>query len=255
MCLIATEEATAREIKKNMQIIIKKTGAFHDWTFEACNDGKSLGEWSDRNVEVLVFSRDLKGADPVKLLQQVRNLFPSTHVVLLAGQVTEASKAYMRAGRKRVGLHNIVTGDLPGDRPYNLVAALTGPKDAAPEADRCVTSSDAPGRHSPSILSGLGGTSSLLQGQEGLVYIVRPEEPCPVREEEPAQAPTNAGEPRGVLVVSTANKGGVGKTTAAIAIATALSKAGIPTALVDLDLGAPDLATFFKIHDVRELKS
>ena len=54
----------------------------------------------------------------------------------------------------------------------------------------------------------------------------------------------------GVLVVSTANKGGVGKTTTAIATATALGRAGIPTVLVDLDLGAPDLATFFKIKDV-----
>jgi cellulose biosynthesis protein BcsQ len=53
----------------------------------------------------------------------------------------------------------------------------------------------------------------------------------------------------GVLVVSTANKGGVGKTTAAIATATALGRAGLPTVLVDLDLGAPDLATFFKIRD------
>jgi len=42
----------------------------------------------------------------------------------------------------------------------------------------------------------------------------------------------------------------VGKTTAAIATATALSKAGIPTVLVDLGLGAPDLATFFNVHDV-----
>ncbi|MGD0622880.1 MAG: P-loop NTPase, partial [Thermacetogeniaceae bacterium] len=78
----------------------------------------------------------------------------------------------------------------------------------------------------------------------GLVYIARPEETYP------AQELTPVGETRGVLVVSTANKGGVGKTTAAIAIATALSKAGIPTVLVDLVLGAPDLATFFKVHDV-----
>jgi cellulose biosynthesis protein BcsQ len=246
-CLIATEEATAKEIKKNMQIIIKKTGAFSDWTFESCTDGKALSQWRDRNVEVLVFGRDLKGADPIKLLQQVRSLFPSTHIVLLAGQVTEASRAYMRAA-ERVGFYNIVSGDLPGDRPYNLVTALKGPKrlasDGQNEADRGV---DTPERHSPpvsSLLSGLGGTSSLLQGQEGSVYIARPEEICPVQKLIPVV------ETAGVLVVSMANKGGVGKTTAAIAIATALSKAGIPTVLADLDLGAPDLAAFFKIHDV-----
>ena len=255
-CLIATEEAVVKEIKKNMQIIIKTTGAFRDWTFEACTDGKALSQWRDRNVEVLVFSRDLKGADPIKLLQQVRTLFPSTHIVLLAGQVTEASRAYMRAA-ERVGLYNIVTGDLPGDRPYNLVTALTGPKRPTPdgqnEADRGVACSNTPERHSPpvnSLLSGLGGTSSLLQGQEGSVYIARPEETYPAQEEKPAQELTPVGETTGVLVVSTANKGGVGKTTAAIAIATALSKAGIPTVLVDLDLGAPDLASFFKINDV-----
>ena len=152
----------------------------------------------------------------------------------------------MRAA-ERVGLYNIVTGDLPGDRPYNLVTALTGPKRPAPEEDRGVAGSNTPERHRPpvnGILSGLGGTSSLLQGQEGSVYIARPEETCP------AQELTPVGETTGVLVVSTANKGGVGKTTAAIAIATALSKADIPTVLVDLDLGAPDLASFFKIHGV-----
>jgi cellulose biosynthesis protein BcsQ len=255
-CLIATEEATAKEIKKNMEIIIKKTGAFRDWSFEVCTDGKSLGQWRDRNVEVLVFSRDLKGADPIKLLQQVRTCFTSTHIVLLAGQTTEASKAYMKAA-ERVGLYNIVTGDLPGDRPYNLVTALTGPRRPAPdgqnEADRGVICSDTPERHSPplsNILSGLNETSSLLQGQAGSVYIARPEEAYPAQEEDPAQELTPVGETRGVLVVSTANKGGVGKTTAAIATATALSKAGIPTVLVDLDLGAPDLAAFFNIHDL-----
>jgi cellulose biosynthesis protein BcsQ len=255
-CLIAAEEATAREIKKNMQIIIQKTGAFRAWTFESCTDGKSLSQWSDRNVEVLVLSRDLKGADPVKLLQQVRSMFSPTHVVLLTGQLTEASRAYMRAA-ERVGLYNIVTGDLPGDRPYNLLTALMGPKrlvaDGQNEADGRAAGSSTPERHSPplnSILSGLGGTSSLLQGQDGSVYIARPEDTYPTQEEELAQELTPVEETRSVLVVSTANKGGVGKTTAAIAVATALSKAGITTALVDLDLGAPDLAAFFKIHDV-----
>ena len=251
-CLIATEEATAKEIKKNMQIIINKTGAFRDWTFEACTDGKALSQWRDRNVEVLVFGRDLKGVDPIKLLQQVRSLFPSTHIVLLAGPVTESSRAYIRAA-ERVGLYNIVTGDLPGDRPYNLVTALTGPKRPAPEADRGVAGSNTPERHGPpvsSLLSGLGGTSTLLQCQEGSVYLDRPEEAYPAQQEEPAQKLIPAGETRGVLVVSTANKGGVGKTTAAIATATALANAGIPTVLVDLDLGAPDLAAFFKINNV-----
>jgi cellulose biosynthesis protein BcsQ len=249
-CLIATEEATAKEIKTNMLVITKKTGDFRDWTFEACTDAKYLNQWKDKNVDVLVLGREIKGADPIKLLQQVRTLFPFTHIVLLTGQITEACKTYIRAA-ERIGLYNIVTGDLPGDRPYNLITALTRPKSTEQgvredAADKGIASSNTSERYNPvSILSSFHDT--LLQGQEGSVYMAARVDEPPIQE--PIQSLKPVRGTTGVLVVSTANKGGVGKTTAAIATATALSKAGIPTVLVDLDLGAPDLATFFNIND------
>ena len=236
-CLIATEESIAGAIRNNL----KKMNRFSTWSFEACNDASGMNEWSGRNIDVLVLSRFLQGADPLKLLSKINTLFPSAHIVLLIGQMTESSRAYMIAANK-AGLHNIVTGKLPGDRPYNLMTALTRPK--RPEID---------------------GYSEL--GEEALPERehdqVRDreadhEDPEPVAQtpvEEKLQMRPVKKAATGVLVVSTANKGGVGKTTTAIATATALGRAGIPTVLVDLDLGAPDLATFFKIKDVPGIES
>jgi cellulose biosynthesis protein BcsQ len=169
--------------------------------------------------------------------------------------MTEAGKSYIRAAN-RAGLHNTVTGKLPGDRPYNLVTALTRPK--RPEIDGYnelgedndgdsgdtfsnSDNDDSFDRRS-NMHDGLPGYIEALpsnEDQRDSAFNVQPEKIEPVREIT-----------TGVLVVSTANKGGVGKTTAAIATATALSRSGIPTVLVDLDLGAPDLATFFSIRDV-----
>ncbi|MGB9886812.1 MAG: P-loop NTPase [Moorellales bacterium] len=55
---------------------------------------------------------------------------------------------------------------------------------------------------------------------------------------------------RGILVLTAANKGGVGKTTVAAAVATALARAGVPTVVVDLDFGSPDVAHLFGISGV-----
>jgi MinD-like ATPase involved in chromosome partitioning or flagellar assembly/CheY-like chemotaxis protein len=55
---------------------------------------------------------------------------------------------------------------------------------------------------------------------------------------------------RGILVLTAANKGGVGKTTVAAAVATALARAGVPTVIVDLDFGSPDVAHLFGISGV-----
>lgn len=50
-----------------------------------------------------------------------------------------------------------------------------------------------------------------------------------------------------VLTIAHSNKGGVGKSTAAISMAITLSNMDIPTVLCDFDFFAPDLATFFNI--------
>ncbi|WP_406676445.1 AAA family ATPase [Moorella sp. ACPs] len=68
-------------------------------------------------------SRFLPGEDTRVLLQRLPLLFPASHIVLLAGNMDEKGKAFVRAA-KEAGLNNIVTGKLPGDRPYNILAAL-----------------------------------------------------------------------------------------------------------------------------------
>jgi cellulose biosynthesis protein BcsQ len=236
-CLIAAEASIAVTIKNNLQ----KMNSFSEWKFEACSDAVKLGDWSDKNIDVLVLSRYLPGSDPVRLFPRVKILFPSAHIVLLVGQVTESCRAYIRAAAG-AGLHNTVTGKLPGDRPYTLMVALTRSK--KPELDGYADLGDvgAEGNVEESRKNVLEDRDDLDEELEDI--------PVAVRERPEILQTYTTKKTIGVLVVSTANKGGVGKTTTAIATATALSRAGIPTALVDLDLGAPDLATFFKIQDV-----
>ncbi|MGB9849126.1 MAG: AAA family ATPase [Moorellaceae bacterium] len=56
---------------------------------------------------------------------------------------------------------------------------------------------------------------------------------------------------RGLLVLTYANKGGVGKTTVAVGLALALADGGVRVALCDLDFGGPDLASFFNLRPER----
>lgn len=58
-----------------------------------------------------------------------------------------------------------------------------------------------------------------------------------------------------LLLASYANKGGVGKTTAILSLAFALSNRDKRTVLCDLDFGAPDLAGFFNITSKYGLES
>jgi hypothetical protein len=127
-CLIAAEESIAGLIGNNL----KRINNFSEWTFEICTDAARLTDWSERGVDVLVLSRSLPGGDPINLLSQVRSSFPAAHIVLLVGQLTESGRSYMKAAEGS-GLRNTVVGKLPGVRPYNLMVALTRPKN--PELD------------------------------------------------------------------------------------------------------------------------
>lgn len=48
-----------------------------------------------------------------------------------------------------------------------------------------------------------------------------------------------------LLILTYANKGGVGKTSSAISLASVIAEAGIRTALCDFDFGGPDIGNFF----------
>ncbi len=48
-----------------------------------------------------------------------------------------------------------------------------------------------------------------------------------------------------LVILSYANKGGVGKTTVACSLASILARSGLSTVLLDFDFGGPDVATFF----------
>jgi MinD-like ATPase involved in chromosome partitioning or flagellar assembly len=76
----------------------------------------------------------------------------------------------------------------------------------------------------------------------------------------PAAAPRAAGAltavgGEGLLVLTYANKGGVGKTTVALGVALALAGGGVPVALCDLDFGGPDVAGFFNLRPGRGAES
>ncbi|QGP93380.1 Iron-sulfur cluster carrier protein [Neomoorella glycerini] len=118
-CVIAAEKESAELIKQNLI----KTGLYPDWEFQVCTSARDLYAFSPDRPGVVVVSRFLPGEDTRVLLQRLPLLFSASHIVLLAGNLDEKGKAFVRAARQ-AGLNNIVTGKLPGDRPYNLLAAL-----------------------------------------------------------------------------------------------------------------------------------
>lgn len=57
------------------------------------------------------------------------------------------------------------------------------------------------------------------------------------------------------FVLTYSNKGGVGKTTAAVSIARVLAECGVKTALCDFDFGGPDVAEYFDLKPERGMES
>lgn len=280
-CLIAAEREAAQVIKQNLE----KSGRYPGWRFEAVTDAQELEHWPEP-PDVLVVSRFLPGKDPVALLKDLRRAFPAAHIVLLVGQESEAQRAYVRAAR-RLGYYNVVNGKLPGDPPYNIFVALTrsrepelegydrlgedageggpdGPETGSEPGEAAAPSPPA-GPGAPA--SGAGGAEAartadlrsirealdagdlegLRRGLSGLLSLLEGgRQNAPGGEERMERVSAR----RGVLVLSAANKGGVGKTTVAAAVATALARAGVPTVIVDLDFGSPDVANLFGIKGV-----
>lgn len=275
LCLIAAEKESAEKIRDELQ----KSGFYPGWKFEVCDSYQELEKWAYTDVDVLVLSRFLPGADPLNVLKNLRMMFAGSHIVLLVGTQSERQAAYIRAAQKH-GFFNIVTGKLPGDRPYTIFAALKASKEPGGE---CLTSFEDDFEDEEfDDEESAGETEGGEPGEENETESTQP----PVRDVKTAlesildknitgggaaairsklqeiidmldaEAPAFGGmtfsgrRSRGVLVYSVANKGGVGKTTVAITLAVALSRAGVPTVLVDFDLGAPDIANFFGIKGV-----
>lgn len=81
-------------------------------------------------------------------------------------------------------------------------------------------------------------------------YGRRDEDILPVQEEN--TLPVRAG---GRFVLTYSNKGGAGKTTAAVSIARTLAECGMKTVICDFDLGGPDIATYFSLKPERGLEA
>ncbi|MGI9862528.1 P-loop NTPase [Moorella naiadis] len=344
-CLICAENSTAELIKEDLL----KTGLYNGWEFSTCNNAEEMLGYSGKRPDVLVASRFLPGMDPVELLGRIPVMFPASHIVLLVGRVDEKGRAYINAAMKR-GLANIVTGKLPGDRPYNLLEALTSSRDGLsiledeeisgsdgecegnsynisalaekpeergacppekrPEKESYFNVSPPSGTFNrqanvsankpevkpevggsserddfalilSSVYTGEGPESNRVPGRQKAVPDtskgMRVPSPKPSLERNPGLAKQAAGgilgrkkdlgdreyptgdfsrdfrlkeNRKGLLVLTAANKGGVGKTTAAITLAVALARSRIPVVLWDLDLGGPDVAAFFGVQEV-----
>jgi MinD-like ATPase involved in chromosome partitioning or flagellar assembly len=309
-CIIAVEKPNAVVIKEDLL----RTGLYSDWEFTVVNSVKELMLWSRERPDVLVLSRFFEEEAAGKLLVRLKEMFPATHIVLLVGTVDEKGRAYIKKAME-CGLNNIVTGKLPGDRPYNLVYALTHTRDGSSlddwditdEAekeekeemedfagldtpafeeredngfdapawnsfDREIAEKDFPGSPVKTLAQEIEELAVRKQPGEELaldeeddyiwepavkpVQSVRAFKPEPIRK--PALAkPRTLNEPQrmpgnykqGIFLVTSANKGGVGKTTVAITLAVALARSNVPVVLCDFDFAAPDVATFFDLKN------
>jgi len=277
-CLIAAEKETAQKIKVNLE----RSGFYPGWEFAVCEDAQELQKWSRENVDVLVLSRFLPGSGQSELLRNLKMMFPAAHIVLLAGNPSEGRRTYIRTAHK-YGLNNIVTGKLPGDRPYTIFVALKSSKE--PEKDGYYTLEEETENREAVEENGMpeaekedGSYEEKRQKKDvkaALEELI--EESEDAKETEiirgklqeiikmldsgssaldscdgtgPMLTRGSMTQQKGILVLSAANKGGVGKTTVAVTLAVALSRAGISTVLVDYDLGAPDITNLFGIKGV-----
>ena len=240
-CVIAAEMGAAEIIVSNLQKI------YPDWQFESCTDTKTLMHYIQDRPDVMVVSRFLPGDDPLTVLRNVPQAFTTSHIVLLVGVLNEQARAYIRAAKK-LGLENIVTGKLPGDRPYTLLAALTHHLIELEEALDEPPEEDAE-ESKPVLLPVLALEQRARP--ERKIFLPKIKHLPKLKNQNHSFFTTRKGTGHGgTFILVSANKGGVGKTTVAITLAVALAKAEIPVVLTDFDLSGPDVATFFNIKNV-----
>lgn len=275
-CVVAVETDIAEIIIEELQ----KMNPFKEWDFEICEHAWQLDQYARKRPDVLVLSRFLPGVEPAdKLLKELPVMFSGSHVVLLVGEVDEKCKGFLRVAQK-YGLENYVTGDLPGDRPYTLPVALTSSRDGdsieliedPEEVQQKTPPDDTPDYTQKSFKPDVDHPTQVKQENTGgHKHRTLDEAPAAERHLNPrpgkyrfqTNRDTLIKPPRlrnrqkrsGILALTTSNKGGSGKTTAAITLAVALSRSGIPTVLADFDFEAPDVATFFDIKDVPGIES
>ena len=278
LCIIAAEKESADTIKQNLE----NSGKYPGWQFEIYTSAVELINCSNNDIDIIVISRFLPG-DSVNLLKNIRMTFPTAHIVLLAGTDSERQRHYIKNAH-RYGLYNIVTGKLPGDGPYTIFDALVSSREpdrdgyyqlsqledgestesyeVAPEPDEKEASVPTQNPMPERELAGESFTERKPDKVEKLeTEIARLKqivEMLGAKEAGQGEAGpklVSGHRDRGIIVCSAANKGGVGKTTVAVALATALSGAGVSTLIVDYDLGSPNIAGLFGINGVKGIES
>lgn len=279
--ILAIEQENAQIVNDNLQKI------YPGWQFIICPTVKHLESWINRRPDVVVVSRFLPGMEPAQLLRYLPAMFSASHIVLLTGENTESARAYIRIAKQN-GLNNIVTGPLPGDRPYTLITALKHNRDWTANHDE-YEDNPRPGDKEPVSYTEEQTISQDLKPQVDSAALLKElplkqqivfnepdpgtkqqlERPTPIVHQVPTQSEAFGtvfasgtvtpehkwSTRRGILVVTTANKGGVGKTTTAVTVATALANAGVEVVIADLDFASPNVKTHFKISPENGIES
>lgn len=116
-CLIAVEPGIAEIVRENLR------KCFSGWRFEVATDSRQLFGRAPERPDVVLVSRFLPG-DPVETLRRLPAEFSGSRVVLLVGTLNEHARAYMRLAEE-LGLTEVVTGKLPGDRSNTVFTVLS----------------------------------------------------------------------------------------------------------------------------------
>lgn len=283
-CLIAVEQESAQIIKENLEKI------YPNWQFAISPAVNELQMWESKRPDVVLVSRFLPGDEQHNILKYLPTMFPASHIVLLIGENTEQARAYIRLA-EQYGLLNVVTGPLPGDRPYTIMVALKYDREMnlvnKPDINKedfshsKMQAVNKPVNEVNNILAEQKLQNKILEPQvvkqketefRSITHVERPNTKPPINKFE-GQYEDNIGlgsmfnhqdielprkkwsSQQGILVITIANKGGVGKTTTAGTVATALAIAGVESTIVDLNLASPAVGTFFKIKPERGIEA